>query len=298
MLFGEETSGQNSYQDIFLRYSSSEVLVFHENIPKKNFPSCILIPNIYENEILLTHLVSCISEGEFQSLNNPDCFVLKPNEKGNILLENIKEVISFAGKSPLFGKRKVIVIHRACNLSISVSNALLKNLEEPSSNTFFLLIYSDLSLIISTIKSRSIIISYKENKANFDFIYDLWGLSLQNKDSIGKLISYKMGFLRLFLEEKSLEMVSEAQNLFALDFDLMKFRGFYKRYHLMTSFENLMFLILENVLKNAIERAPNNKNVYNLYFSFIYDKKYAKLYNTNVELLLYCTIYLICRNTL
>ena len=74
----------------------------------------------------------------------------------NIKIDNIREVLKFLNKSTFNSNIKIVLIDNAEYLNTNSSNALLKELEEPKNNTYFLIIHNSSSKILDTIKSRSI----------------------------------------------------------------------------------------------------------------------------------------------
>ena len=64
-------------------------------------------------------------------------------------------VIARASFPPHEGRARVYIVRRAEEPSLSASNALLKNLEEPGNNTFFILLVSRPGKMLSTIRSRT-----------------------------------------------------------------------------------------------------------------------------------------------
>ena len=76
-------------------------------------------------------------------------------EKKNIDIGQIRDLISKLNKSSFNNKDRFIVIDNIENLNINAINALLKILEEPPSQTFFILINNS-TFVIPTLKSRCI----------------------------------------------------------------------------------------------------------------------------------------------
>ena len=64
-------------------------------------------------------------------------------------------VLERAAYQPHEGRAHVVLVRRAEELSISAGNALLKTLEEPGRNTYFILLVSRGARLLSTIRSRS-----------------------------------------------------------------------------------------------------------------------------------------------
>ena len=116
--------------------------------------------------------------------SNPDLFLVdKLNEKKIIDINQIRELISNLNKSSFNNKERFIIIDNIETLNISSINALLKVLEEPPENTYFILINNN-RFILPTLKSRCI---------NFKIFLDHKNsISIVNKilnDDIMKLIN-------------------------------------------------------------------------------------------------------------
>ena len=74
----------------------------------------------------------------------------------SIKIETIRELKNKLTKTILNNKPRFILIDEAENLNINSSNALLKIIEEPSENNFFILINNQTKVILDTVLSRSI----------------------------------------------------------------------------------------------------------------------------------------------
>lgn len=81
-------------------------------------------------------------------------FIIIKREKGDtkIKIERIREIRR--NVSMRAAGRRVVLIRKAELLSLDAANALLKTLEEPSSNTIFILTTSNIKEVIPTIISR------------------------------------------------------------------------------------------------------------------------------------------------
>ena len=77
------------------------------------------------------------------------------NEKKNIDIGQIRNLISALNKSSFNNKERLVVIDNIENLNMNSVNALLKILEEPPLNTYFILINNE-RFILPTLKSRCI----------------------------------------------------------------------------------------------------------------------------------------------
>jgi len=88
--------------------------------------------------------------------SNPNLTLIDAlSENGSISIDLIRDLISRLSKSSFNDKERFVIIDNVENLSINSVNALLKILEEPPSNIFFILINNDRS-ILPTLKSRCI----------------------------------------------------------------------------------------------------------------------------------------------
>ena len=109
-----------------------------------------------------------------QDAQNLDMFIVEKNpEKKNIIIDQIREMQDFMYKTPLISKNKICIIDSACTLNKNSANSLLKILEEPKSNNFFILIAHNISLVIPTIRSRCQI--FKVNNLNLYQFKELVG---------------------------------------------------------------------------------------------------------------------------
>jgi len=88
--------------------------------------------------------------------SNPNLILVDVNnEKKLIDINQIRELISSLNKSSLNNKPRFVLIDNIEFLNINSVNALLKILEEPNFNVYFILINSD-KKVIPTLKSRCI----------------------------------------------------------------------------------------------------------------------------------------------
>ena len=91
-------------------------------------------------------------------LNNthPNFLLIDGTDKKFIEVAKIREILNFSSKTSFSNKKKIVLINNVEKMNINASNALLKILEEPSTNLFFILIHDFHKKLISTINSRCI----------------------------------------------------------------------------------------------------------------------------------------------
>ena len=86
------------------------------------------------------------------------------SEKKNIDVTQIREMITYTNKSSFNNKERFILIDNVENLNKNSINALLKIIEEPNDNVFFILINNNEKYILPTLRSRCLTF-----KINFSF---------------------------------------------------------------------------------------------------------------------------------
>ncbi len=80
---------------------------------------------------------------------------VEPGEKNRVIkVDQIRDVVQFSNKTAGFGLRKVIVLAPADNMNLNAYNALLKSLEEPTPNTYWVLVCHRMFGVPATVRSR------------------------------------------------------------------------------------------------------------------------------------------------
>ena len=102
----------------------------------------------------------CINEDNksyklLQNNSHPNFFLIDLlTEKKNIDVGQIREMIGYTNKSTFNDSARFILIDNVENLNKNSINALLKVIEEPNENVFFILINNSEKNILPTLKSR------------------------------------------------------------------------------------------------------------------------------------------------
>lgn len=157
-----------------------------------NYHASILYPSVAELDeksisSLVTQYLLCLNKNEnlpcgeciscklFIQNNHPDVFVLKLNEEekaSSIKVEQVRDMIEFTARTSHNGGNKVVVINDIAEITVNINstNSLLKILEEPPANCFFVINAKDTSKIIPTILSRAAKI--KLNKPPREYVLD------------------------------------------------------------------------------------------------------------------------------
>lgn len=142
------------------------------------------------------HCKSCL---EFESNNHPDFMCLEPS--GNVIkIEQIRSLQKKIPERPIISNRKVYIIDKADTMTTEAQNCLLKTLEEPPQFATIILIGSNESAFLSTIRSRCMVLhfqpiqdekikQYMEEKFSMNYIQQSHLAMFQG--SIGKAILLK-----------------------------------------------------------------------------------------------------------
>ena len=98
---------------------------------------------------------SCTSCHRIDAGTHPDVIRIGLEEDASeIRIAQIREAIRMLDFRPLEGSSKVFIIDPANLLNASSANALLKGLEEPPDNSYFILITNSLHALLPTVRSR------------------------------------------------------------------------------------------------------------------------------------------------
>ena len=97
----------------------------------------------------------CQSCKTYESGANPDYSEISLLEdKQQISVDQIRDLSQFLNYSRSFNTYRVVLLNPVERMNLNAANSLLKSLEEPAANTVIILITSQLSDVLATIKSR------------------------------------------------------------------------------------------------------------------------------------------------
>jgi DNA polymerase-3 subunit delta' len=93
---------------------------------------------------------------------HPDVLVVEPGDSGSIKIDQVRDIVDRSGYRPFEGRLRVVIIDQAEAMAPTPQNALLKTLEEPPSSSMFILVTSLPDLLLQTVRSRLIRLSFAE----------------------------------------------------------------------------------------------------------------------------------------
>ena len=98
---------------------------------------------------------SCKACKTYDSGANPDYSEIRLlDDKLQIGVDQVRELSSFLHHSRSFNTTRVVIINPVERMNLNAANSLLKSLEEPTEHTVMILVTSQLSQLLATIKSR------------------------------------------------------------------------------------------------------------------------------------------------
>ena len=120
----------------------------------KEFAKAILC--LEENK----YCMKCTSCLEIENNNHPDFMQIEP-DGNSVKIEQIRFLQQKIAEKPIISKNKVYIINNADSMTKEAQNSLLKTLEEPPEYAVIILIASNESNLLNTIKSRCTKIAFQ-----------------------------------------------------------------------------------------------------------------------------------------
>ena len=147
MLSGKKSIGKSTLAYHFINY------VFSKNEDNKYNISNFTVNNNNKSNILVNNNT------------HPNLFrIFLKKDKKSIEISDIRNLINFTNLSSLGNQKKIVLIDDIEYLNINSVNALLKVIEEPNNNTYFILINNIDRNIKDTLRSRCIEFKLSINK--------------------------------------------------------------------------------------------------------------------------------------
>ena len=210
-----------------------------------------------------------------QNNSHPNFYLIDLlNEKKNIDVAQIREMITYTNKSTFNNMARFILIDNIENLNKNSVNALLKVIEEPNKNVFFILINNSEKNILPTLRSRCLIF-----KINFTFNESINVSNQILNENILDIINHDLiNYYNTPGEIINLINFSKDKNIDLKNFTLINFlnllidNGYYKKNKivkiLLINFIQLFFL-------KEYKSISNKSSILNFYHNFI-----NKIHNT------------------
>ncbi len=165
---------------------------------------------------MAVQLIDGTSEKRVLENNHPDFHEYFPQGKTYMhSIQSIRDLIDLVYMAPYEGKAKVFLIHDADRMLASSANALLKTLEEPTSDSYIILLSSKSTDLLPTILSRLSVLNFSPLKDHE--IETILSSHLEiSKEQKDRIISTCNGTVSKALSLANLEDTDMHQELFAL----------------------------------------------------------------------------------
>ena len=271
--------------------------------------------NILPNKILLSgkksigkstlafHFINYIFSRTEQHKYNISKYTIHPSNKSNILVNNnthpslfriflkddkksieisdVRSLINFTNFTNLSNQKKIILIDDVEHLNVNAVNALLKVIEEPNSNTIFILINNIEKRIKDTLRSRCIEFKLSINKLSIkkiinnlypDIYYDEISSDFVNySQSLGNLINFITICKNENLDFKNITVENFLKHIFA--------NSVYKK----KEYQKIDFKIFIEIFFRKKINYINCEKIFYLYsyFNLKFDK--CKKFNLDIE---------------
>ena len=203
----------------------------------------------------------------------------------SIDINQIRNMIGYTNKTTFIENKKFVLIDNVENLNINSVNALLKSIESPSENTFFLLIYNSTKQIAKTLKSRClefkiffnqkdkfVILNKLLSQLEIEYDTEILGNIITYYDSPGNIIN-KLNFCN---DKQILLNNINTKNI------IIELINSYKKNNKDNNFEIIRSLI-ELSIFYEFKNSSNKQKNYLFYSSFIRKIQFAKTYNLDLN---------------
>jgi len=210
-----------------------------------------------------------------QNNSHPNFYLIDLlNDKKNIDVAQIREMITYTNKSTFNNMARFILIDNIENLNKNSVNALLKIIEEPNENVFFILINNNEKYILPTLKSRCLTF-----KINFTFNQSIHISNQILNENILKLVNHDLiNYYNTPGEIIGLINFSKDKNIDLRNYTLINFLNFlidnahYKKNKFV---KNLLVNFIELFFLKEYKLSKTKNSLLSFYHIFI-----SKIHNT------------------
>ena len=217
---------------------------------------------------------SCI---EFNTNNNPDFMIISP-DGNSIKIEQIRDLQKSIQEKPIISTKKVYIIDDADKMTSEAQNCLLKTLEEPPEFATIILIGSNESSFLSTIKSRCMILHFEpiENKELKKFLEENYGFSNISANmldvfqgSIGKAIALKdkkeeyeqIESIIMSMENKDIiDIINMSEIIYKSKEEIYEILDYINIILIKLAKENYLYTNCISIVENTKKRLQQNAN--------------------------------------
>jgi DNA polymerase-3 subunit delta' len=204
------------------------------------------------------------------------------DEKKNIDIAQIRQMITYTNKSSFNDTPRFILIDNIENLNKNSVNSLLKIVEEPNDNIFFILIHNSEKKLLQTLKSRcltfKIFFSFQESIDISNLLLDKNLFDVVNYDLIN---SYNTAGANVNLINFAKEKKIDLKKYSVIDFiNLLIDNSYYKKNKFV---KEIIINFIELHLLNIYKMSNSKSSLLNIYHNFIYKMHNTEKFNLDEE---------------
>ena len=121
--------------------------------------------------IFASSLANYLENKEFKPLERnilEECFIILPDEKGIIGIDEIKKIEKFLYQKPVLSKKRTVIIKDADSLTPEAQNATLKIVEDSPEGSLLIFIAKDESSLLPPLASRLQKIYFPQTRKHAD----------------------------------------------------------------------------------------------------------------------------------
>tara|TARA_B110000444_G_C18822950_1_gene588721 strand:- start:970 stop:1911 length:942 start_codon:yes stop_codon:yes gene_type:complete len=262
LLNGQKGLGKFTLAFHFLNYIYSKKEKFPYNVQEK----IINIKSFFYKSIL--------------NLSCSDVLFLQAEEGKNIKIDNIRDLKNILSKSSLSSSPRFVIIDEVEFLNKSSVNALLKTLEEPSNDNYFILINNQQLDLVETISSRclktNIYLDLQQQKKVIDYF-------IENKKTILAMDYYKNLTPGLLLQYSELSNRYKITNEDTISSKLYNLLHGYKK-DKNKALINMSIFLIDQFFYDLIQKNKNKiEFLSHLRLTIINKINNSVLYNLNIS---------------
>lgn len=147
-----------------MAFASNDFKILQEEIKKDALSKSTLLltkDSVFAQQFAYALAISILNNGQeeqnenyfkVKALSHPDVKIYPQKDK--LLVADSEDIVSECFVKPIFADKKIFIINNIDNSMESAQNKLLKVLEEPPTNVYFILTASNSNLVLPTIRSR------------------------------------------------------------------------------------------------------------------------------------------------
>ncbi len=199
-------------------------------VPKKNYA---ITPDTTKDLVASSDFIflwrKAFDENPYQNLNDWFNFLEAENKQANIPVDECNELLRKFSLKTYESPYRICIIWQPERLHKDGANKLLKMLEEPPPNSYFILVPEQADLILPTVSSRTqlIKINRPEDEILLRLLVDKEGISHEKAEQVVRLSDGNQREIRRLLQENDsdINQVTDLRNWWVLAFRSVDGKG-------------------------------------------------------------------------